>query len=258
MTPETYLRGLQSMSRLDQFRAVKEQVFAWLDLQPGEHALDVGCGTGADALVMARTVGPSGRVVGIDSAEAMIAHAQHVLNAEHANGLPVSYELGDAQAIAFPDAGFDAAHAERVFQHLTDPQAALAEMIRVTCTGGRVLVADVDWGMAGLDGSDRELTQRILDHTARAVRQGWIGRRLNGLFRQAGLRDVRVAPVGLLFDSYDDGARENWRWTADRAQDAGVVTATEVLAFLADLEERGHHGTYFSVITMFIAIGYKG
>ena len=257
MTPETYLRGLQSMSAQGQFRAVKEQVFAWLDLRSDERVLDVGCGSGADALAMARTVGPGGRVVGIDSAEAMIAHATDQ-RAGEARHLPVSYELGDAQAMTFPGASVDAAHAERVFQHLTDPQAALAEMIRVTRPGGRVLVADVDWGMAGLDGSDRELTQRILDHTARAVRQGWIGRRLNGLFRQAELRDVRVAPIGLLFDHYDDGARENWRWTAGRAQDAGAVSATEVLAFLADLEERGHRGTYFSAITMFIAIGYKG
>ncbi|MEM7443956.1 MAG: class I SAM-dependent methyltransferase [Pseudomonadota bacterium] len=52
------------------------------DLQPGDRVLDFGCGTGASALPAAHAVGPSGEVIGIDIAEAMLDRARHKAAAE--------------------------------------------------------------------------------------------------------------------------------------------------------------------------------
>ena len=60
----------------------KRRTFALLGAKAGARLLDVGCGTGDDALAMARLVGPDGHVTGIDTSETMIAEARARLRSE--------------------------------------------------------------------------------------------------------------------------------------------------------------------------------
>ena len=79
---------------------------------------------------------------------------------------PVEFRVGDADALPFEDATFDACRADRVFHHLVDPAKALAEMTRVTRAGGRIAVSDTDYDSLVVEAVDRELTHRILQHHA--------------------------------------------------------------------------------------------
>jgi ubiquinone/menaquinone biosynthesis C-methylase UbiE len=64
-----------------------------------------------------------------------------------ASGLPLELHHGDITSLP-PDGGtFDGACSERVFRHLDEPRAAMAELARVTRPGGRIAVIDSDWGM---------------------------------------------------------------------------------------------------------------
>jgi ubiquinone/menaquinone biosynthesis C-methylase UbiE len=63
---------------------------------------------------------------------------------------PVDLKVASVYALPFPNETFDAVRAERVFQHLEDPEAGLREMLRVTRTGGRVMAIDPDHGQHGL------------------------------------------------------------------------------------------------------------
>lgn len=120
-----------------------------LGLSPGARVLEVGCGTGDDARLLAALVGQDGRIVGIDASEAMIGVAQE---RSSDSSLPVEFALGDVRALKFPDSAFDACRCERVLMHVDgDPPRGIEEMVRVTRPGGRIVILDLDWDTLLLD-----------------------------------------------------------------------------------------------------------
>ncbi len=91
----------------------------------GRTILDVGTGTGRAALALARR---GGRVTGVDASAEMLAVAAARAASE---GLAVTFQQGDAHALAFSDRAFDAVVCLRVLMHAPDWRRALAELCRV-------------------------------------------------------------------------------------------------------------------------------
>ena len=104
-------------------------------LRPGGRALDVACGSGKLTRELAAIAGPRGRVVGLDFSENMLRVAGR-------GGGGIRYERGDALALPFPDASFDAATIAFGLRNLADPGLGLREMARVLRPGGRAVVLE--------------------------------------------------------------------------------------------------------------------
>ena len=110
-------------------------------LNPGDAVLDIGCGAGVDSLVAAHLVGTRGRVVGLDVTPAMVERARgHLARLGLAN---VTFQVGDAEALPFPDNDFDAVISNGVFNLTLDKEKALKEAHRVLKPGGRLMLADM-------------------------------------------------------------------------------------------------------------------
>jgi ubiquinone/menaquinone biosynthesis C-methylase UbiE len=109
-------------------------------IRAGDRILDVGCGTGYFARMLAETVGPRGSVVGVDAAPEMIAHAASRSRAA-AN---VTFEVGSAGRLSFPDSSFDVVVSSLTMHHLdrADQLPAVGEMHRMLKPGGRLLIAE--------------------------------------------------------------------------------------------------------------------
>ncbi|HEX7015852.1 MAG TPA: methyltransferase domain-containing protein, partial [Cyclobacteriaceae bacterium] len=108
-------------------------------LKPGLHVLDVGCGTGAITAGIARRVGESGHVTGIDNTEHFIISGRETY-AEVGN-----LELLHADLFEFrSEANFDLIVAARVLQWLSNPTDALRKMKTLLKPGGIVSVLDYD------------------------------------------------------------------------------------------------------------------
>ncbi len=105
-------------------------------LRPGGHALDVATGTGDLAVELARRVGPSGAVVGLDFSERMLALAR-------AKSSAVSFLAGNALALPFEDGAFDASTVGFGARNFSDLAGGLREMARVVRPGGRVVVLEI-------------------------------------------------------------------------------------------------------------------
>jgi SAM-dependent methyltransferase len=101
---------------------------------PGERVLDIGCGCGQTTLELARRVGPSGAVVGVDISQPMLAVAR-----ERAAGAPqASFLEADAQTHPFEAGAFDAIHSRFGVMFFQDPVAAFANLRRALKPGGRL------------------------------------------------------------------------------------------------------------------------
>lgn len=178
---------------------------AWAGVPRGAEVLDVGCGTGAlSAAVLA--LHPK-RLEGLDAAPAYVAAAEHDL----ASKGPARFQVGDAQALPFPDASFDAVVSGLVFNFVPDPGKAAREARRVLRPGG--LLALYVWDYA----DKMELMRRFwdaavaLDPAARALDEGprfplCHPVRLAALLREAGFREVATHAVDqpTVFRGFED------------------------------------------------------
>jgi len=108
---------------------------------PGSRVLDVATGTGDLALELARRVAPGGEVVGLDFAEAMLDRAR--AKSATAPAPRPCFEWGDALALPYEDARFDAATVGFGARNFSDLSRGLAEMRRVVRPGGRVVVLEI-------------------------------------------------------------------------------------------------------------------
>lgn len=237
------------------FRALKRLSYRSLSLKPGAAVLDVGCGTGDDARELAKLVGSRGRVVGIDASESLIAEARR--RAEGA-ALRPEFFVAAADRIEFPPDSFDACRADRVLQHLTDPSAALAEMVRVCKAGGIVEIIDRDWGLVAVDADDQAVTRAILDRICHGILNGWIGRRLAALLHDAGLQPVRAKahPI-VLRDFRAADALLDLTVVAGHAASEGLVSEGRATAWLQELRARSQTGRFFATLVMFVVTGRK-
>ncbi len=230
----------------------KRTSFELLALAEGDHVLDAGCGTGEDARTIAGLV-PGVAVTGVDVDEARVREAR-----AQSLGLPrpVDFRVGDVYALEFEDASFDACRADRMFHHLTDPRKALAEMARVTRSGGRLVVSDVDYDTLVVEGADPRVTRRILAHHAERMESGRVGRQLPGLFADAGLERVTVHPYAAVVRE-DDEEVLKLRDKAARAVEAERIGAAEAAAWGIALERAQRTGRFLCAVTVFTVRGYR-
>ncbi len=121
-------------------RVWKLMAVKWAQPQPGDRALDLCCGSGDLALLLADRVGPQGQVIGADFAAAQLAIARQ--RAAAYPHLPLQWHQADALALPFADQSFHCATLGYGLRNLTDIPQALRELERVLKPGGRGAILD--------------------------------------------------------------------------------------------------------------------
>ena len=124
-------------------------------LERGARVLDMGCGAGTDLLLAALHVGPTGRAIGIDMTEAMVARARAGADAVGLSNVDV--RLGDATGMPVDDDSIDVLISNGVFNLVPDKARALEEMFRVVAPGGRLQLADIVLGNELDDAAKRDV-----------------------------------------------------------------------------------------------------
>lgn len=215
--------------------AVRDDYITLLGVAPGEHVLDVGCGSGAATRTLAERVAPAGRVTGVDPSGALLKITRELVD-KAGFGRFIELQEGDCRALPFSDASFDAVLAATALSHIPDPKRALAEMVRVTRPGGRVGVFDVDGDLTLFAHPDRELTRRIIAaYSDLGWVNSWFMRRVPGLLAELGIVNVKTKPfMPLETGGYYASRAER---SAEAAAKAGVITDDELAGWLATLRE---------------------
>ena len=113
-----------------------EAIFPSLPVREGDRILDVGCGFGDTAIKLAKLVGPSGEVVGLDCCDAFLDYARDDAKAKGAANL--SFMRGDAE-ITLPSEGFDFVFSRFGTMFFASPVAGLRNMRKALRPGGRMV-----------------------------------------------------------------------------------------------------------------------
>jgi len=236
-----------NQARPDDDPAHYPNTLAWIDAQPGERVLEVGCGNGAMARAVARGTPEIGEVVAVDASAAMISAARRFTEGRD---LPVSFHVADARRLPFPDAVFDRCYATEIFVILPDPRQALLELGRVTRPGGRVCLWEADCDARALLGSDLDLTRRLTRFVGDHEFNGAVARQLIGWCKEIGWQVDIVPAVGVSEDVLPQFALLLDEWLAD-ARQAGVLTPEEVDQLRADVQLRQEKGLFFAYTVNF-------
>ncbi|HEY6952171.1 MAG TPA: arsenite methyltransferase [Bacteroidota bacterium] len=110
-------------------------------IRPGDTVLDLGSGAGNDCFVARSIVGDSGRVIGVDMTEKMIAKANE--NKAKLGFRNVEFRLGDIEEIPVESHSVDVVVSNCVLNLVPDKTKAFAEMFRVTKPGGHFAISDI-------------------------------------------------------------------------------------------------------------------
>ena len=176
----------------------------WVGASPGAQWIDIGCGTGILTAAVLENNTPS-LVVGIDNSDTFLRTARAKVCNPRA-----CLKLGDAQSIPEEDSTFDVAVSGLVLNFLTDREASVREMVRVTRPGG--IVALYVWDYAAHMQIMRFFLDVAISLDPRAgdlddnVKLLCRPAPLAALFQRAGLGDVELREIDIptAFDSFDD------------------------------------------------------
>lgn len=195
---EASARALEVIYMTPDVVAQRTRVLDLLALVPGERVLDIGVGPGLLAHDLARLVGETGRVTGIDLSPDMVAVAQNRLR-----DMPqAELRTGEATVLDIPDASLDAVVSTQVFEYVVDVPRALAEVHRVLRPGGRVLILDTDWRSLVWHSSDQTRMDRALACWDDHLHDPHLPARLGPMMRQAGFEMRRVEILPMLTPRY--------------------------------------------------------
>jgi SAM-dependent methyltransferase len=227
--PESYIirGGVEGRERLRvlarPLAPTTDALLARAGLEPGMTCLDAGCGGGDVTLRIAERCHP-GRVLGIDVDETKLRMARE----EAAGRDTIEYRRHDITAGGL-EAEFDFAYTRFVLTHLTDPDAACAELFRALRPGGRIAVEDIEYRGCFAYPRSAAYDRYCELFTATARERGAdpdIGPRLPDLLEAAGFADVSVAvvqPIGRRSEGIEGDAKLASALTMENIADAVIA-----------------------------------
>jgi ubiquinone/menaquinone biosynthesis C-methylase UbiE len=224
-----------------QHRAMVEAYLAELDPAPGTRVVELGCGTGAIARMIAAWPGVA-EVVGTDPSPILIQRARQ-LSAAADN---ISFQEADGRQLPVADSSFDVAVLHRVLSHAPSPHQLLAEALRVLRPGGRVVVFDGDYATITLATGDHDPLQVCVGAMVSAfVNDPWVVRRLPAMIHEVGFTASRIRSYGFV----QIGDADYMISIADRGADTlaanGRIGRELAEALKAEARRRVGDGSFF-------------
>lgn len=200
---ETYTPGYsdETVRYMKRRHAARDAAFLLPHLKPGLSLLDCGCGPGTITVGLAEAVAP-GRVAAVDLEPSQVALAERTAAAHGLRNVHV--EAASVYQLPFPDGSFDVVFSHALFEHLSEPSAALQEIRRVLRPGGLVALSSPDWSGNLMAPREADVERAVGVFKAIQERNGgnpYVGRELGGLLQESGFSRIELSAM---YDTYED------------------------------------------------------
>lgn len=232
-----------------------------IGVQPGWSCIDIGCGPAGILEPLSRRVGPSGRVVGIEPDECLLAAAATLVGEKELSN--VELLRGDARDAKLSGETFDLVHERFVLPHLKSPETLLRDMLALARSRGFIGVQELDLrSMAFCPPSPKwPRLKQIIEMMFALDGDVNVGRRVHIMLRGAGLNSLTIRAVVQAFENNHPYAR--WPIAGINAMrkeitTAGIASASELNDLLTDFEQRvSDPDTYQISFTLVQVCGQK-
>ncbi|WP_338548205.1 methyltransferase domain-containing protein [Roseovarius phycicola] len=233
----------------------RQESFNALRPGPGETIVDVGCGNGLLTLELARAVGDSGRIVGVDPSEDMRWSAQERCQGQSC----VEFAAGSADSLPISSSTIDKAVSVQVFEYLDDIPSALSEIHRVLKPGGVLVIGDIHfdslvWHSDAPDRMDRMV--KAWDHHFAERR---VPALLPPLLRETGFLVESVTPITICDTQLKPDGLANMMiiLMGGFAEAKNLVPAEEVKNWAEEQRLLADSGRFFFSLTHFVVTARK-
>lgn len=235
---------LEARATMPVFSRIRDSYFERLGVLSEASIHELGCGTGAVCRAIAGDPAFAGRISGSDLSASLIERARDL--AEEAGLSDIEFFQADGQGSNAHDGAYDLVLAHTVISHVADPSALMAEMMRLTRPGGRLLIHDGDYASLTYGSGRPDLDRRMPERYMKAIVESpHVMRELPGLFKSLGLEiedafgDV-VVEIG--DGTYFPSLAENYGPVAVAAAVAGEA---DVRAWNETIAAACEAGTFF-------------
>ena len=234
-----------------QWREGNEVLIAPAEIGEGHFVADYGCGPGALSVELARRVGKSGKIFSLDINQDFLDRTEILAEREDLADR-VDTLLMEDDTIPLANGTVDRVICKNVLEYVPDPVITIREFHRLLKPGGIAHVSDSDWGAVVMEPLGERFT-RIMSAAGIAFQTPLIGRKLYGIFREAGFTDIRVQVLASV-DTVG-GMRPMLRNMASYAKVSGQVDDAELEAFLNDVDRAVEEQTYLAILPQFLVTG---
>jgi ubiquinone/menaquinone biosynthesis C-methylase UbiE len=246
------IAALEDRASMASYQAMFRSLIDLMAPRPGEAILDVGCGSGALDRQLAKWLGDSNPITAIDLNSYWLREAE-ALAAEEGLAGAIRFEPGNAEALPFPDASFDAVFSVTVIEEC-DADRAIVEMMRVAKPGGRIgiIVRATDlpqwWNLDLPEPIRRKITPPPQSVAGNGVADASLYRRM----RRAGLADLRCFPFLVTLDRPEGPI---WRYREDHV--LALLTAEELPVWREARARAAQDGLLMMAHPLHCAVGRK-
>jgi ubiquinone/menaquinone biosynthesis C-methylase UbiE len=169
--------------------------------------IDLGCGTGFDVINIAGLVNADVKVVGIDHDPEMINRAE----ASSVNMPRAEFILCEADAIPYGDSSIAGMRAERLIQHLEEPEKVIREVFRVLKQGDPFLIIETDWRSLSLYDKNVEIEEKLNQYlTKKKVNNGAAARKLTSYLENNNFRNIQMEIIPFVVKSLKEANEYLW------------------------------------------------
>ncbi|MDF2477251.1 MAG: ubiquinone biosynthesis protein UbiE [Sphingobacterium sp.] len=165
---------------------------------------DLGCGTGMDAVNLAKMLGKDVQVIGVDHDAALINHAKS--GSREINN--VNFVQGEVYQLDFENEAVSGVRMERLVQHLTDPQSMFREVYRILGKGQPLVIVETIWNSLTFYTQHVTIEAKICQYlTEEKVYNGWAGNKLTADLLANGFLQVQLQTLCMVTRSKEEANR---------------------------------------------------
>jgi len=235
--------------------AQRQRILVEMNLQSGEHVLDIGSGNGFLVRDMADILGPSGRAIGVDLSDAMTLMAKNLCSGI----LNTEFETANVTNLPFDDHAFDVVTATQCLSYVYEIETALTEIYRAVKPGGRVILIDTDWDTLVWNCTNQALMNKIMNCFTGIYANAFLPRTLSVKLVDAGFQliDRSCHVIVNWTHSLDTYAGLQIDFVKAIAENDCSISVGDLREWLQDLQEIEKAGECFFSVNRYIFCAEK-